>query len=307
MKKHIVNIEASVRAQLQNKAKQTNRPFAEILQYYSMERFLYRFSKSSYARHFILKGALIFTALNIPQRRPTLDIDFLARFDNQIESIEKVIKDICKVTVLSDGLFFDPLTIRGQKIKEDADYEGVRVKFTGFLEQARIPMQIDIAFGDIIYPRPKTFEYPVILDLPKPHLKGYSLESVISEKFEAMVKLGLLNSRMKDFYDIWIMMRQFDFDGTNLTEALRRTFKHRKTELPYKHPLFADEIYDGKSDRQILWRAFLKKADIKQAPDRLSDTAFAIEKFLIDPLSAIHKGLEFKKTWNAVGSWSLTE
>lgn len=232
MKKDIINLQASVRSRLQTKAKETNRPFAEILQYYGMERFLFRLGKSAYSRHFILKGALMFTAWNIPQRRTTLDIDLLARFDNQISSIEQVIKDVCKITVVSDGLVFDPETVRGQRIKEDADYEGVRVKFVGFLERSRIPMQIDIGFGDIVYPRPRIFDYPVILDLPKPHLKGYPLESVVSEKFETMVKLGLLNSRMKDFYDIWLMMLRFDFDGLNLTEALKRTFEHRKTELP---------------------------------------------------------------------------
>ena len=129
MKKDIINVQASVRAQLQNKAKKTNRPFAEVLQYYGMERFLYRFSKSQYARQFILKGALMFTAWNISQRRTTLDIDFLARFDNQISSIEKVIRDICKIKIVSDGLFYDAETVRGQRIKEDADYEGVRIKF----------------------------------------------------------------------------------------------------------------------------------------------------------------------------------
>ena len=296
-------MQASVRAQLQNKAKETNRPFAEMLQYYGMERFLYRLGKSQYANQFILKGALMFTAWNIPERRTTLDIDFLARFDNQIDSIEKVIKDICKIKVVSDGLVFDSETVKGIRIKEDADYEGVRGKFVGFLERARIPMQMDIGFGDIVYPRPKIFDYPVILDLPKPHLKGYPLESVVSEKFEAMVKLGLLNSRMKDYFDIWLIMRQFDFNGMNLDEALKRTFQHRKTDLPQKRPLFAEEIYDDKSDRQILWTAFLKKGDIKHAPDKLSKTAKAIEKFLIQPLDAIHRGLEFKKSWKASGTW----
>ena len=303
MKKDIINMQASVRAQLQNKAKETNRPFAEMLQYYGMERFLYRLGKSQYANQFILKGALMFTAWNIPERRTTLDIDFLARFDNQIDSIEKVIKDICKIKVVSDGLVFDSETVKGIRIKEDADYEGVRVKFVGFLERARIPMQMDIGFGDIVYPRPKILDYPVILDLPKPHLKGYPLESVVSEKFEAMVKLGLLNSRMKDYFDIWLIMRQFDFNGLNLTEALKRTFQHRKTDLPQKRPLFAEEIYDDKFDRQILWTAFLKKGDIKHAPDKLSKTAKAIEKFLIQPLDAIHRGLECNKLWKASGTW----
>ena len=258
MKKDIKNMQASIRALLQNKAKETRRPFSEILQYYGMERFLYRFSRSKYADKFILKGALMFTVWHVSERRTTLDIDFSAHYDNQTSSIEKVIKDVCNFAVVPDGLIFDTATIRGRKIKEDADYEGVRVKFLGFLERSRITMQIDVGFGDVIYPKPKTIDYPVILDFPKPHLKGYTAESVVSEKFEAMVKLGLLNSRMKDFYDIRLMMRQFDFNGSELAEALKRTFRHRKTYLPEHRPLFAEEIYDEKSDRQILWKAFLK-------------------------------------------------
>ena len=303
MKKDIKNVQASIRARLQNKAKETNRPFSEVLQYYGMERFLYRFSRSQYADKFILKGALMFTVWRVPERRTTLDIDFLARFDNQIASIEKVIKAICKIPVVSDGLAFDPETIKGQRIKEDADYEGVRVKFRGFLERSRIPMQVDVGFGDAIYPKPKVIDYPVILDLPKPHLKGYPAESVVSEKFEAMVKLGLLNSRMKDFYDIWLMMRQFDFSGLNLVEALKRTFEHRKTDLPEDQPLFAEEIYDEKSDRQTLWKAFLKKGDIKHAPEKLQATAREIEEFLTKPLDAINKEQGFNLEWKAPGPW----
>ena len=303
MKKDIKNIEASVRALLQNNAKETNRPFAEILQYYGMERFLYRFSRSKYADKFILKGALLFTVWQIPERRATLDIDFLARYDNQVASIEAVMRDVCGIPVEPDGLVFDSKNIRGRKIKEDADYEGVRVKFLGFLERSHIPMQIDVGFGDIIYPKTKIIDYPVILDFLKPHLKGYPAESVISEKFETMVKLGLLNSRMKDFYDIWLMMRRFDFKGSNLTEALKRTFKHRKTDIPKAKPLFAEEIYDEKSDRQTLWKAFLKKGDIKHAPEKLATTAKGIEEFLIKLLDAINKGNEFNKEWKAPGPW----
>ena len=303
MKKDIKNIEASVRALLQNKARETNRPFAEVLQYYGMERFLYRFSRSEYADKFILKGALMFTVWQVPQRRTTLDIDFSSTYDNQIATIEKVIRDVSKVSVTPDGLVFDSQTIKGQKIKEDADYEGVRVKFRGFLERARIPMQIDVGFGDIIYPNPKTINYPVILDFPKPHLKGYPAESVVSEKFEAMLKLGLLNSRMKDFYDIWLMMRQFDFNGLKLIEALKRTFRHRKTSLPQHKPLFAEEIYDEKSDRQMLWKAFLRKGDIKHAPEKLSTTAREIENFLIDPLDAVNKSRVMNEEWKALGPW----
>lgn len=303
MKKDVTNIQASVRARLQNKAKETNRPFAEVLQYYGMERFLYRFSKSDYANKFVLKGALLFTVWQIPERRTTLDIDFLARFDNHVGSIETVVRSVCDYTVEPDGLIFDAKTVQGRKIKEDADYEGVRVRFIGFLERSRIPMQIDVGFGDIVYPKIKVIDYPVILDFPEPHLKGYPSESVISEKFETMIKLGLLNSRMKDFYDIWLMMRQFDFSGSNLAEALKKTFGHRKTDLPAGKPLFAEEIYDKTSDRQILWKTFLRKGDFKHAPDKLAITAKEIESFLIEPLTALNKGIEFSKGWKASGTW----
>jgi hypothetical protein len=299
MKKDVKNIEASVRALLQNKAKETNRPFAEVLQYYGMERFLYRLSRSKHADSFVLKGALLFTVWQIPERRTTLDIDFLARYDNQVASIAAVMKDVCNVSVVPDGLVFDSENIQGRKIKENADYEGARLKFPGFLECSRIPMQIDVGFGDIVYPRTKVIDYPVILDSPRPRLTGYPAESVISEKFEAMVKLGLLNSRMKDFYDIWLMMRHFDFSGSNLAGALRRTFKHRQTALPKAKPLFAEEIYDAKSDRQILWNAFLRRGDIKHVPEKLAIIAKIIEDFLIKPLAAIDKGNDFNEVWKA--------
>lgn len=303
MKKDIKNIEASIRAQLQNKAKEANRTFAEILQYYGMERFLYRISQSKYADKLILKGALMFTVWHVPERRTTLDIDFLALYDNKIAGIEKMIRAVCKTNVVQDGLAFNPANVKGQQIKEDADYEGVRVKFLGLLGRSRIPMQIDIGFGDSIYPKAKEIEYPVILDLPKPRIKGYPPESVISEKFEAMVKLGLLNSRMKDFYDIWLIMRQFKFSGPKLAEALKRTFKHRKTPLPEKSPLFAEEIYDENSDRQTLWKAFLAKGEIKHAPKKLSIVAYNIEGFLIQPIQMIVKREKLNKAWETTGKW----
>ena len=303
MKKVITNLQASVRERLRNKAKETNHSFAEVLQFYGMERFLYRFSRSKYADKFVLKGALLFTVWQVPERRTTLDIDFLAHYDNQVGSIETLMKDVCSISVESDGLVFDANTVEGRKIKEDADYEGVRINFTGFLERSQIPMQIDVGFGDAIFPKPRMMDYPVILDFPKPHLKGYAPETVVSEKFEAMIQLGLLNSRMKDFYDIWLLMRQFDFEGSQLAEALKRTFAHRKTPFPQGRQLFVEEIYDEKSDRQMLWKTFLKKGNIKQAPEKLSTIAKAIEDFLVKPLEAINKGEDFRGEWKASGTW----
>jgi len=303
LKKNVRNLSASVKARLQNKAKETNRPFSEIAQYYGMERFLYRFSRSKYSDKFILKGALMFSVWQVPERRATLDIDFLANYDRRAEAIEKVIKDVCNMSVTPDGLVFDTETVKAQNIREQMEYEGVRVKFIGLLNRSRIPMQIDVGFGDAVYPKPEFIEYPVILDFPKPYLKGYPPETVLSEKFEAMIKLGLLNSRMKDFYDIWLMIRRFDFKGSLLIEALKGTFKHRGTILPEGPPFFDEEIYDTRSDRQTLWKAFLNKADIKLAPEKLSEVAKEIEDFLLEPLKAIKNDYEFDKVWKSSGPW----
>ena len=303
MKKEIKNIEASVRAKLTNKAEETHRPFSEILQYYAMERFLYRLSQTDHVDKFILKGALMFTVWQVPLRRTTMDIDLLGRLENQIPKIESIIKDACRQNVAADGLLFDVATVKCQKIKEGADYEGVRVKLMGFLEKARISMQIDVGFGDAIYPKPKMIDYPVILDFPKPHLKGYPIETVIAEKFEAMVKLGSANSRMKDFYDLWLLMRQFDFEGKSLAASIEKTFAHRKTAMPDKPPFFAEEIYNEKSNRQALWSTFLTKSKIKNAPVTLSEVAKLIEAFLEKPIQELAQKKSFDGKWKAPGPW----
>lgn len=303
MKKDIVHIQASVKGRLQNKARESSRPFAEVLQYYGIERFLYRYSRSPYAGKFILKGALMCIVWNIPQRRTTLDIDFLAHYSNEVAQIESAVKYICTMATEPDGLVFDEKTVAGRRIKEDAEYGGVRIKFTGFLERSRIPMQIDVGFGDIVYPGTMLIDYPVILDFPKPNLACYPVESVISEKFEAMVTLGSLNSRMKDFYDIWLLMHTLDINGSSLAGALKRTFGHRKITLPSGDLLFVPEIYDEKSDRQMLWKAFLNKGAITHVPEKLSMVAEEIETFLLPPLTALHNDYEFTGKWYAPGPW----
>ncbi len=298
------NTEATVRSQLQNRAKNAGRIFMEVLQYYAIERFLYRLSISQYSNLFILKGALMFQVLQVQDRRTTLDIDFLAYFKNEVESLEKVIKDICRINIKKeDGLIFDADSVVGERIKEGAEYEGVRIKFKGFLGKSRIPMQIDIGFGDVISPKPQVIEYPTILDFPKPKLKGYSLESIVAEKFESMVKLGAINSRMKDFYDIWIISRQFDFKGERLRKALKRTFIQRNSELPKSSKLFAEEFYDEESDRQVMWKSFLTKNQINSAPEKLALVVKKINDFLTSPVKSILNNKEFDYHWNSPGPW----
>ncbi len=288
MNNEIKNIPASVKARLKNKAKEINTEFAEMLKNYCMERFIYRIGISRHADRFVLKGALMFAVWRIPERRTTLDIDLLACLENSPAAIEKAIKEVC-VMKEDDGLIFDPESVKCGAIKIDSDYEGVRAKFTGFLERSKIPMQIDFGFGDIVYPGPVCIDYPVLLDFPAPRLKGYTVESVVAEKFEAMVKLGALNSRMKDFYDVWLLIKKPAFKPDELATAIKKTFEHRKTALPEGKKFFAEEIYDEGSDRQKLWQAFLRKNGIKIAPDKLSTVAEDIEAFLSGPVERIRK------------------
>jgi predicted nucleotidyltransferase component of viral defense system len=236
------DIASSVRQRLLNNARETGRPFNELLQYFAMERFLYRLSKSRYSNSFVLKGALMLTVWEAPLTRPTMDIDLLGQINNNIEFIIAVTNDICSQEVEPDGLAFDPASIKGEPITGDAEYKGVRVRFHGSLGTARFVMQLDIGFGDVVTPKPASIAYPTILDLPAPKLRGYSKESTIAEKFEAMVKLGALNSRMKDFFDIWLLARQFDFQGRRLAEAIEKTFSKRGTEIQFEPVALTDSF-----------------------------------------------------------------
>ena len=233
-----------------------------------MERFLYRLSKSRYADNFVLKGALMLTVWEAPLTRPTMDIDLLGRIDNRIETIVRVTREICRQEVEPDGIDFDIATIEAERIAEDADYEGIRVRFRGSLDTARIVMQLDIGFGDIVIPSPEPTNYPTLLDLPAPQLRGYSRESTIAEKFEAMVKLGILNSRMKDFFDIWLMSRQFDFKGPILSEAISKTFSTRGTNIQ-SEPIALTNSFAEDAAKAAQWRGFLRKNRLVDVPQNL--------------------------------------
>jgi hypothetical protein len=302
MKKPVKDVAASVRQRLQNVAKKTNRPFQEVLEYFAMERFLYRLASSKHASRFVLKGALMFRAWNAPTSRPTRDIDLLGRMDSNVTAVVPVFKDVCNQTVEPDGLIFHANSVAGQAIKEDADYAGVRVTFRAILQNSRIAMQIDIGFGDVLTPAAVATEYPTILDFPAPRLNGYCRETVVAEKFEAMVKLGLANSRMKDFYDIWFLSQQFEFDGSVLSNAITRTFAHRKTQIlaapTALTPVFADDAQE-----QTQWRAFLRKTRLSDAPAALPDVILVLAAFLLPMAEAIVNGQPFNQAWKARGPW----
>lgn len=296
------NVAHSVHQRLLNKAREMGRPFNELLQYYAMERFLYRLSRSPHVDRFVLKGALMFAMWRAPVTRPTRDIDLLGHIANAPDVVGKVIREVCAQEVEPDGLEFDASTVEASAITEEADYGGVRVRFQGRLGRAFVHMQVDVGFGDVVSSESGGAEYPTILDSPAPRLRCYSRESTIAEKLHVMVKRGELNSRMRDFYDIWLLSRQFEFRGDELAEAVRRTFSTRDTEVPPRPVAFTDAFASDET-RGTLWRAFLRKSRIDDAPDELAGVVAVLVHFLGPLLAALCEGKAFSRIWRPPGPW----
>jgi hypothetical protein len=297
------NIAASVRQRLKNRAQVEDRLFNDLLQHYVLERFLYRLGKSQHNRRFILKGALLFSVWQGPLMRPTHDIDLAGRTVNTPENIARLIKDICRETVMADdGLVFLPDSVKVADILEKADYNGRRVTLTAMLGKARAPFQIDIGFGDPIVTSPVKMQLPTLLDFPPPELLGYDRETVIAEKYQAMVHFNELNSRLKDFYDVWFLAAQFEFEGQALAQSIRATFLSRKTDLIINPTAFSAHFAHS-ADKQKQWSAFLSQRKIGGAPADLGEVIEALNRFLQPITQALIESQDFKQHWPRKGPW----
>ena len=274
----VKNMGASVRQRLLNHAKASGRPFAEVLQYYAMERFLYRLSVSPHVESFTLKGALLLTAWEAPISRPTMDVDLLGRTDNAVDMIVTLMREISQLAVSDDGIIFDPTSFAGEAIREDADYAGVRTTFIGRVDSARVHMQIDIGFGDVVTPGPEQLTYPTLLDFPAPILSGYSRETVMAEKLQVLVQLRMLNTRMKDYFDLWLLSQQPELNKGTLRTAIERTFKKRNIEIE-KTPIGLSTEFGNDPTKQVQWTAFLKRSALTEAPDNLADVVRELRAF----------------------------
>ena len=295
------DISASVRQRLLNRARAEGRPFQELLQYFAMERFLYRLAKSAFVDHFVLKGALLLTAWKAPVTRPTMDIDLAGRTSNEPVHVHSVIAELCQLVTDPDGVEFDPASIEVERIQEDAEYEGVRVRFHGTLAKARIPMQLDIGFGDVIVPKPFEVEYPAMLEFPPPVLLAYPKETVVAEKLEALTALGMLNSRIKDYYDVALLARLYPFDGALLVEAVHSTFRHRRTIVEAK-PIGLSEAFTSDPARAAQWRAFVRRSRL-DAGWQLEKIVQQVNLFVEGPLAAVAENRPFVLQWRPGGPW----
>lgn len=300
------NLAASVRQRLLNLSRTTGENFVLVLARYAVERCLYRLSVTPHTTAFILKGAMLFRVWTGQSHRPTTDLDLLARGDDSIERLRQVFGDICAAQVEPDGLQFRIDTIRITDIRENQEYVGRRVQMVVLLGKMRIPVQVDIGFGDAAYWGLRT-KYPTLLDFPAPLLQMYPKEFVISEKLQAAVVHAELNSRMKDFYDICFMSRQFSFKGSSLSKAIRQTFERRRTKLVREAPVALQEDFAEDPIKQIQWQAFLRRSKLTGERLDFKQVISEMSAFLVPPLLAVAKKEKFNLLWSPGGPWVKKE
>jgi hypothetical protein len=296
-----VDAAASVRARLQNLARHRHVEFQLVLSDFAIERLLYRLGVSEHASRFVLKGAMLFNLWPEGLHRATWDLD-LHGSGSSVADVVEVIRSLCAIDG-DDGILLDSASAVGEAIRADREYDGVRVRLEARLGAARIPMQVDVGFGDAITPAPTQTTYPTLLDHSPPNVLVYPREAVVAEKLEAIVSLGITNSRMKDFYDVYVLASRFAFEGAMLAGAIRATFLRRRTPFPDAEPLALREGFLAAPERQTQWRAFLRRGRLAAPPDA-NELAAALRRFLAPALAAAAKDEPLALSWAPGGPWS---
>ena len=297
------DMSASVRARLMNAAKTNHEAFDLVLVRFAIERLLYRLSQSKYHDRFVVKGAIMFQVWSNLTHRPTRDLDLLGMGEPDIQRFVDVFRELCAQKVEDDGLVFVVDSISAARMKEDEEYEGIRMKFNALLGAARIPVQVDIGFGDAITPSSQLIVFPTVLELPAPQLQSYPRETVVAEKFQAMVMLGIANSRMKDFFDLFTLCTQFEFDGGLVCRAIKATFDRRKTSIPTLRPLALTTEFSEDKQKSVQWNAFLRKINLNGNDLNLSEITARLADFLMPPAEAANLGQQYDKSWKPSDGW----
>lgn len=260
------NLAVSVRARLKQRADATKQDFNLTLTHYGLERLLYRLSVSSHANSFLLKGALLFFLWYDVPHRPTRDVDLLGYGADDVESLVAVFQAIAGIPV-DDGIAFDARSVKGSEIRKQAGYNGVRVDMRAMLDGARIALQIDVGFGDTVTPGPQNVSYPVLLaEFAAPQLRAYPKYTVVAEKLHAVCVLGLANTRMKDYFDLGVLLQDAELQDVELRRAVAATFARRGTVLPSDTPAGLRNEFAEDAAKQIQWQAFLKKNRLDGMP-----------------------------------------
>jgi predicted nucleotidyltransferase component of viral defense system len=297
------NLSASIHRRLRNGARERGEDPQFVLQRYAAERFLYRLGISPHRENFVLKGAMLFSLWGGSVYRPTRDLDFTGYGSNEIEEISTSIREICAVTAPDDGIEFDVAKLRAEPIREDVEYGGLRIVFEARLGSARVRMQLDVGFGDAIEPRATDADYPALLDAPAPRIRAYPREAVIAEKLHAMVVLDEINSRTKDFYDLQVLARRFDFDGATLARSIAATFERRRTTIGEDLPTALTPRFYADAARAKQWRAYLTRNALSSAPEDFERVGEVLVSFLVPVWNALAERDAFLLRWQPEGPW----
>ncbi len=299
-KRPVRNLAASVRQRLLNLARARQQDFQVVLTHYAIERMLYRISQSRHRDQFILKGAMLFHVWGGIPPRVTRDMDLLGQGAREPDVIAGVFRELVSIEAEPpDGVSFDSASVEVQEIRDRAEQRGVRIRLSARLEAARMIVQVDIGFGDVVTPAPTVAEYPTLLDLPAPTVRIYPPDTVVAEKLEAMVKLGVATTRMKDLHDIWVLSRRFSFEGGVLSQAVRATFERRRTAFPARRPEVLSPAFFDDSAKQAQWAGFLSRSRVVEGRSLgLPDVVSAVGDF-VHPVQS--EG--FRGTWPPGGPW----
>jgi predicted nucleotidyltransferase component of viral defense system len=304
---HPINLPASVKQRLLNISRQKSIEFNVLLTKYALERLLYRMSVSRYRNRFVLKGALLFWAWEEDFHRTTRDVDFLDLGSPSLQRLSSDFQRISAIKTKPDGLHFLPESVRAEEIRGRATFRGIRISLTGMLGKAKVPLQIDIGYGDVLVPSAKLIRFPVLLNFPAPRLRASARETLIAEKFHAAVDLGMRNSRMKDYFDIYYLSQKYDFRGKDLSRAIIATFQRQKTEIPSSVPLGLSPEFCSNPAKMIQWKSFYAHANIALAEMNFDEVVATVREFIMPAASAAAKGKSFNNFWPVGGPWQPQE
>jgi hypothetical protein len=296
------NTSASIRQRLLNHSTAIKTDPNLVLIWYGLERFLYRLSVSAHSERFVLKGAMLFRLWGGANFRSTKDLDLEGFLQDEAAVVREIFASICEQPVEDDGLVFDAASVKVAEIRDTQEYGGFRVLVTAKLGTAILRLQIDVGFGDAITPAPVVTEFPSILGQLLPRIRTYPRETVVAEKFEAMVQLGMTNSRMKDYYDLWFISRHFEFEGSTLAAAMRATFERRGTGIPRRPPIALTAEFAADLNHVRQWSAFTKSLGV-EAPPGLGVVIDKISEFVLPPAIAAATEQSFNQHWKPQTRW----
>ena len=293
----------SVKQRLLNLSQKSGEDFQQLLTRYAIERLLFRLSGSAHADAFVLKGAMLFALWTGEMHRPTRDVDLLGYGENSDARLAAVFRDLCVGESGDDGLAFDAGSVAVEQIRAEDEYGGRRVTFAVRLGQARVSLQVDVGFGDAVTPAAEVVAYPSLLGMETPRLRAYPKETVVAEKTEAMVKLGLANTRMKDFYDLFVLSRTFPFEGVRVKNAVEATFKRRGTAISTEPPVALTEAFSMDNAKGQQWKAFVRRSGLGDRVGDLTAVVAELRAFVWPVLRAAREGEKFAVAWEPGVAW----